>query len=392
MTDQPFSRGLPRRYKIRHIKLVTTKRDLKRFIAFPYHFYRHNPAWIPPLKIEQKKIFNPKKNSLLQHCDYQLFLLYEKDENIGRIAAYVDGAANQYWQAKIGFFGHYECIPDPEAATMLLETAEKWLKEKGMQVMRGQWNLVSQDIGFICEGFDLPPTVLSSYNPPYYNDHMVQYGMKKTRDLNVYNADLGKGYKLPPRFFSFTDKIARRYGVKIRNINMKRLVEDARIIVRLTNESLKDNWGYYPVDESEAENIAADLKMIIHPEMVFIAEVEGKPVGYLLSVPDVNDILKHMNGKLFPLGIFKLLRGIKKINRYRIWAMGILPEYQKRGASMLMFRRINDFGAPRGSYLEANWILEENDLMNNALIKLEFNLVKKYRIYEKEIEKLAQSS
>jgi GNAT superfamily N-acetyltransferase len=377
---------MPRRYKIRHIKLVTTKRDLKKFIAFPYHFYRRHPAWIPPLKIEQKKIFNPKKNSLLKHCDYQLFLLYEKAEIIGRIAVYINDAANKYWQAKIGFFGHYECIPDPGAADILLETAEKWLKEKGMQVMRGQWNLVSQDIGFIYEGFDLPPTVLSSYNPPYYNDHMVQYGMKKTRDLNVYNADLGKAYKLPPRFFSFTDKIARRYGVKIRTINMKRLVEDARIIVRLTNESLKDNWGYYPVDESEAENIAADLKMIIHPEMVFIAEVEGNPVGYLLSVPDVNDILKHMKGRLFPLGIFKLLRGIKKINRYRIWAMGILPEYQKRGASMLMFRRINDFAAPRGSYLEANWILEDNDLMNNALIKLEFDLVKKYRIYEKEIE------
>jgi GNAT superfamily N-acetyltransferase len=119
--------------------------------------------------------------------------------------------------------------------------------------------------------------------------------------------------------------------------------------------------------------------------VVLIAEVEGKPVGYLLAVPDVNDILKHMKGKLFPLGIFKLLRGIKKINRYRIWAMGILPPYQKRGLSVLMFRRINDIAASRGSYLEANWVLEDNALMNNALIKLELDLVKKYRIYEKEI-------
>lgn len=299
---------------------------------------------------------------------------------------YVNGAANKYWQAKVGFFGHYECIDDAGAAVMLLETAEKWLKERGMQAMRGQWNLVSQDIGFVYEGFDLPPTVLSSYNPPYYNRQMVQYGMEKARDLLVYNADLSKGYKLPERFFSFTDKIARRYGIKIRTIDMKRLVEDTRIIVRLTNESLKDNWGYYPVAESEAENIAADLKMIIHPEVVFIAEVEGRPIGYMLAIPDVNDILKHMPGRLFPLGIFKLLRGIKKINRYRIWAMGILPEYQKRGVSVLMFRRLNDIAAPRGSYLEANWVLEDNALMNNALIKLELDLVKKYRIYEKKID------
>jgi GNAT superfamily N-acetyltransferase len=385
MTNQSFGRGLPRRNKIRHIKLVTTKSDLKKFIAFPYHLNRSNPRWIPPLKIEQEKIFNPKKNSLLQHCDYQLFLLYETHQLIGRIAVYVDRAANKYWQAKVGFFGHYECIDDPGAAVMLLETAEKWLKEQGMQLMRGQWNLVSQDIGFIYEGFDLPPTVLSSYNPPYYNDQMVRYKMRKARDLLVYNAHLGKGYKLPDRFFSFTDKIARRYGVKIRTINMKKLVEDTRIIVRLTNESLKGNWGYYPVEETEAEHIAADLKMIIHPGLVLIAEVEGKPIGYLLAVPDVNDILKHMKGKLFPLGIFKLLRGIKKINRYRIWAMGILPPYQKRGVSVLMFRRLNDIAAPRGSYLEANWVLEDNALMNNALIKLELDLVKKYRIYEKKI-------
>jgi GNAT superfamily N-acetyltransferase len=268
---------------------------------------------------------------------------------------------------------------------MLLETGEKWLKEQGMQFIRGQWNLVSQDIGFIYEGFDLPPTVLSSYNPPYYNQQMVQYGMKKARDVLVYNADVSKGYKLPDRFFPFTDKIARRYGVKVRTINMKRLVEDARIIVRLTNESLKDHWGYYPVEETEAENIAADLKMIIHPEVVFIAEVEGKPIGYMLAIPDLNDILKHMKGRLFPMGIFKLLRGKKKINRYRIWAMGILPEYQKRGVSVLMFRKLNDVAAPGGFYLEANWILEDNALMNNALIKLEFDLVKKYRIYEKKI-------
>jgi GNAT superfamily N-acetyltransferase len=305
---------------------------------------------------------------------------------IGRIAVYIDNLANEYWKAKIGFFGHYECIDDPAAANLLLEAAENWLRERGMQAIRGQWNLVSQDIGFIYEGFDLQPTVLSSYNHRYYNDQMIHYGMKKARDLVVYNCDLGKGYKLPRRFFSFTDKIAHHYGVKIRTINMKKLVEDTRIILQLTNESLKDNWGYYPVEETEAEHIAADLKMIIHPEVVFIAEIEEKPIGYLLAIPDVNDILKNMNGKLFPLGIFKLLTGIKKLNRYRIWAMGILPEYQKRGVSVLMFCRLNDATASKGAYLEANWVLEDNALMNNALVKLEFDLVKKYRIYEKKID------
>jgi GNAT superfamily N-acetyltransferase len=335
--------------------------------------------------MEQEKIFNVRKNSMLRHCDSRLFLLYEGDRIIGRTAVYVDRTANEYWDRKIGFFGHYECIDDMDAAFMLLETAEKWLKQQGMDTMRGQWNLVSQDIGFVYEGFDLPPIVLSSYNFPYYNDQVVQYGMEKAKDLLVYRCDLGKGYKIPGRFLAFTDKIAQRYRVTVRPINMKQLVQDARIIVRLTNEALKDNWGYYPVEESEAKQMAADMKMIIHPEVILIAEVDGEPIGYVLTVPDVNIILKGMKGRLFPLGIFKLLQGIKKINRYRIWAMGILPPYQKKGISVLLFRKLNDLLAPGGSYVEANWVLEDNTLMNNALIKLKLDLVKKYRIYEKQI-------
>jgi len=304
---------------------------------------------------------------------------------IGRIAVFVNHAANKHWQKKIGFFGHYECVNDDNAALMLLEAGAKWLREQGMTKMRGQWNFVSQDIGFIVDGFDLPPVVLSSYNLPYYNDQVVKFGMKKVKDLLVYNCDTGKGYKIPGRFLKFTDLIARRYGVTVRPINMKKLVEDARIILRLTNESLADNWGYYPVAESEAEQIAADLKMIVHPEVVLIAEIDGQPIGYIITVPDVNHILKDMKGRLLPCGIFKLLRGIKKLNRYRIWAMGILPTYQRKGISVLMFRRLNDILAPKGSYIEVNYVLEDNDLMNNAIIKLEFDVVKRYRIYEAQL-------
>ena len=367
------------------IQAIATRPDLKRFIDFPYQLHRHTPHWIPPLKFDQKNIFNPKKNSVLQHCDYQFFLLFDDENLIGRIAVYVNHVANAYWQEKIGFFGHYECIDDQSAASLLLETAEQWLRQRGMETMRGQWNFVSQDIGFICAGFDIPPIVLSTYNPPYYNDQVIAFGMKKARDLLVYSCDTGKGYRIPDRFLAFTDRIAERYQVTVRPINMKKLVEDARIIVRLTNESIGDNWGFYPVDESEAEQLAADLKMIVHPEVVLIAEIDRKPIGYLLALPDVNIILKDLNGRLLPFGIFKLLRGIKKINRYRIWALGILPPYQKKGISVLLFRRLNDILGDKDVYVEANWVLEDNTLMNNALVQLQFDLVKKYRIYEKRV-------
>jgi len=368
-----------------NIHEVKTQGDLKKFINFPYHLHRLTPNWIPPLKFDQKNIFNPKKNAVLNHCEYQFFLLYENNKIIGRIVVYINHIANDYWNEKIGFFGHYECIDDQTAGLMLLQTAENWLKKRGIMKMRGQWNFVTQDIGFICEGFEVPQIVLSSYHPSYYNNHVLEFGMKKAKDLLVYSCDTTKGYKIPDRFIEFTDKITERYRVKVRPINMKKLVEDARIIVRLTNESIGDNWGYYPVDESEAEQIASDLKMIIHPEVVLIAEVDEEPIGYMLTIPDINIILKKLNGRLFPFGIFKLLRGLKKINRYRIWALGLLPPYQKKGISVLMFRRLNEILGDKDVYVEANWVLEDNALMNNALIQLKFDLVKKYRIYEKQI-------
>jgi len=368
-----------------HIKPVVENADLNTFIKFPYLLHRHTQNWIPPLLLDQKNIFNPKKNSALHHCDYQLFLLYNNEEIAGRIAVYVNRVANEYWNDKIGFFGHYECIDNQEAATLLLDTAEKWLGERGMKTMRGQWNFVSQDIGLIVDGFAVPPIVMSSYNPPYYNDQLTHFGMKKAKDLLVYNCDIATGYKIPERFLSFTDKIAERYRVAVRPIDMKNLVEDARIIVRLTNAATGGNWGYYPVEESEAEQIAADLKLVIHPEVVLIAEIDGEPIGYLLTLPDVNHILKGMNGRLFPFGIIKLIRGIKKLRRYRIWALGLLEPYQKKGISVLMFRRLNEILAPKNAYVEANWVLEDNTLMNNALRQLQFKQVKRYRIYEKKM-------
>jgi hypothetical protein len=375
-----------RRKNTMKIHAVKSRSELKKFINFPYRLHKNTPGWIPPLRLDQKNIFNPKKNSVLQHCDYQLFLLHRDKNIIGRIAVYINLTANEYWKEKIGFFGHYECFDDLEASEFLLKTAEDWLRKKGMEVMRGQWNFVSQDIGFICQGYDIPPIVLSSYNPPYYNDQVSQFGMKKIKDLLVYSCDLRKGYKMPERFFTTTDKIAERYGVTVRAIDAKNLVEEARTLVRLTNEATGENWGYYPVEEAEAEQIAADLKYIMHPEVILIAENKDGPIGYMLTIPDVNYILKDMNGRLFPFGFFKLMRGIKKSRRYRIWALGILKPYQQKGISVLLFRRLHDVLAHKNVYVEANWVLEDNVIMNNALEQLNFELVKKYRIYEKEIK------
>ncbi len=293
--------------------------------------------------------------------------------------------ANAALQENIGYFGYYECINDEQAAAVLLNTAANWLKEQGVSGIRGPWNFTTQDIGFVIEGFDLPPIILSSYSPAYYNAQLEANGFKKVKDLLVYSCNTSS-YSIPDRFVNFSDRIARRYHLTVRSLDMKNLPDEARLIVRLTNESLMGNWGFYPVPEEEAEQMAADLKMIIHPEVVLIAEADGQPVGYMLTLPDVNHLLKDLNGRLFPTGIFKLLRGVKKLTRYRIWALSILPEYQRKGVSILMFRRLNELLAGRDYYIEANWVLEDNALMNNALKNLQLDLVKKYRIYEKALD------
>jgi GNAT superfamily N-acetyltransferase len=358
---------------------------LRRFITFPYRLHRQHPQWIAPLRLEQKKIFNPAKNKFLQHCEYALFLLLEGKRVIGRIAAFVNHVANEYWQEQIGFFGHYECIDDRDAALLLLKKAEDWLRDRKMRTMRGPWNFVSQDFGLIVEGYELAPTVLSSWNPLYYNKQLLQFGLNKARDMLVYSCDISRGYLIPQRFVDFTERIAERYRVRIRPLDMKNLLRDARTIVRLTNISLSRNWGFYPIAEEEAEDIAADLKPIVHPEAVLIAEIDGKPIGYILAIPDVNHLLKKSHGRLGPLTLLRLLVGIKSLNRYRIWAMGIVPEYQKKGISILLFKRLNEVLAPRRVYVEANWVLEDNALMNNALRQLQFDLVKRYRVYEKKL-------
>ena len=164
---------------------VNKRKDLTQFINLPYRLFKTNKHWVPPLKLDQKNIFNPKKNTILQHCDYQLFILKEDQQVIGRVAVYINRHYNQHWQEKVGFFGHYECIDKLSASQMLLNTAQIWLQERGMTLMRGPWNFVSQDFGFIVDGFELSPVILSSYNPPYYIDQMKQFKMTKAKDLLV---------------------------------------------------------------------------------------------------------------------------------------------------------------------------------------------------------------
>jgi ribosomal protein S18 acetylase RimI-like enzyme len=366
---------------------VQTRAELRAFIELPYQLYRNDQVWVPPLRSEQWSQFDLNRNPMLQHCEYALFLAKKDGLMVGRVSAFIDHMALDAWKQPIGLFGSYECLDDVEVSQALLSAARQWLEQKGMQTMRGPWSFASQEWGTVIEGFTPSPVVLAPYNPPFYNDQLTTFGFKKAKDLLVYFIDAQDGYQIPERYLTLTDKIKAKYGVRVRCVDMHNLEKDVLQLVKLANESISDNWGYYPVTDAEAHAMARDMKAIVHPKALLLAEDStGRPIGFAMSLPDINTLLKDMNGNLFPLGWIKLLTGLPKIKAYRMWALGVIPEYQGKAIDTLLYRATYEAIFNDQLRLEINYVLEDNDRMNNALLKLGAKPLRRYRVYEKKIE------
>lgn len=365
------------------IKTVQTAADLRTFIDLPYRLYKDDPIWVPPLRSEARAQFEHKKNPFLDHCQYQLFLLEVNGKTIGRIAAFIDLLALDYWGEKIGLFGYFECPPDQQAATLLLNAARSWLQNKNMHVMRGPWSFVSQEWGMVVEGHTPSPCVMAPHNPPYYNDHLVQFGLEKIKDLLVYYIDTSEGDKIPERILKLTDRVANRCGVTVRQLEMKNFEAEVDRIVSLSTATIGDNWGYVPVTEAEVYAMARDLKPIINPKGVFFADdAAGKTIGFGVAIPDVNVILKGLNGHLLPFGWAKLMWQLPHLTQYRMFALGVIPKYQGKAVDSLIYRSINEALYTPSTRIEINYVLEDNAPMNNAIKKLEAKPLRRYRVYQ----------
>ena len=365
---------------------VESKAELKRFINFPYKFYKDDPNWVPLLRTELNNQFNPKKNPLLDHCTYSLFLLIEEDQVIGRIAAFIDHLAVDFWNEKIGLFGYYECIPDQGASRMLLDAAANWLRDQGMESMRGPWSFVPEEWGLVVEGFTPPPVIMAPYNPPYYDQQLTEFGLTKVKDLLCYYISGKEGYQIPDRILTLTDRIAERYGVSVRPVDMKRYDEEVAVFLELSNSSIIDNWGYSPVTDAEADTMAKDLKQVIQPKGVVFAETaDGEPIGFAIALPDINTLLKGLNGRLFPFGWLKLLLGIPHLKSYRMFALGVIPEYHGLGIDSLIYRALYESLFSPDIWMEINYVLEDNYHMNNAIHKLLAKPLRRYRIYQRDL-------
>jgi len=362
-----------------------TRKDIKRFAFFPKELYKGDPLWVPPLWNDERRAYTRCGNPVLNSSDYTLFLAHENGKILGRTVAYVDHAFNRFYKTAIGFFGAFECI-DQDTARALIASSETWLEKKGMSAIRGPIHPAAENWGFLFEGFETPPVFMSPYNPPEYNQYIASLGYTKIKDLLVYEGDFRKGYIIPERFLKFKENFLKRNpSFSVRRINTKRLLKEAEIIWELSNASLSGNWGYVPVDRDIMIDMVKKLGAILDENAVWFVEDGGQAVGFCLGFPDLNVILKKIDGKMFPLGFFSILLGAKRLTDYRLFGLAVLPEYHGLGLDVLLYVHLYEYLKPKCIRLEANYILEDNYKIRNALEKLDLKLIKTYRIYEKRL-------
>ena len=371
------------------MKVVTVRdrKQMRAFVRVPKIIHGENPCYVPPIWMDENKAYTGRNNPILKNSDFALFLALDDDgQPIGRTIAYIDFTFNKYYNIKMGFFGAFECIDDAKAARLLNETAETWLRERGMDTIRGPIHPVAENWGFVYMGYDTPPVYMSPWNPEYYHEFFTGSGYDKAKDLMVYEADIEKGYALPERFDDFTRRYLARYpGITIRRLDMRRIKDDARAIWEISNQSLADNWGYVPLDLPVMEDMLKKLKMIVDPDAVWMVEHEGKPVGYCLGFPDINILLSRIRGHMLPIGWARLLLGVKKLRDYRLFGLAVHPEWQGKALDALMYIHLYQNLLAKRVRMEANYILEDNLHIKNALERLGMQHSKTYRIYEKPL-------
>jgi GNAT superfamily N-acetyltransferase len=372
--------------RINGITLATTKNERKQFIEFPYQHYSEDENWIPPLKMEQKKLIDTEKNPFYDNADIALFLAEQDGEPCGRIAAIQDRRYNEHHNNKTGFFGFFECINDQSVANLLFKVAGDWLKQRGHTDVLGPANPSMMDeIGILIDGFEYEPSFMMPYHKPYYNNLITSAGLEKGMDLYAFrvtqaNVTLDRIYR--------AEEIVRRRlpKLKIREIDTKNLDQEVEIVRNIFNQAWSQNWGFIPLSKEELEDLANDLKLILDPKVAHIAEVDGEPVAFSIALPDLNQALKHTDGTLFPTGIFKLLWHRRNINQLRTALMGVIPEYQGKGIDALLHKEAIINGREVGyNSSELSWVLESNKNMIRVAEKLGANIEKTYRMYTKEL-------
>lgn len=368
-------------------QVVQTRGDQKAFLDLEREVYRDDPNWVPPLWMVRKELVGFKHHPFYDDANRQALIVRRGDRVVGRILAIINHAHNRRYDERRGFFGFYECMDDVEASNELFTSALRWLREQGMTDVRGPVNpSLNYECGLLVDGFDSPPTYMIPHNRDYYGRLIEAFGFEQVQDLFSYDAHMDMRGNLDPKLQFVVDEATRRFNVKCRPIDRTRFAADIRSFLKIYNLSLQQTWGYVPMSEAEIDHQGKGLKYLIVPELTSIAEIDGKPVGAGFGLLDFNQIIKKIDGRLFPLGWIKLLTGKRKIDRLRLISTNVLPEYQKWGLGLVTLARILPDAITYGIKIgEFSWVLESNKLSRGTIERGGAKRTKVHRIYDRSL-------
>lgn len=367
------------------IVAVTSASLLRKFIKLPWKIYRGDPFWVPPLIVDMKKMLDRTKHPFFQHSSAELFLAMRQGKVVGRIAAILNNNHNRYHNEKTAFFGFFESIDNQEIASALLDRAAQWARDRGMRQLLGPMNYsTNETVGILIEGFDSHPCVMMPHNPPYYPALIENAGFGKAMDLYAWWMMAEKG--LNPKILRVGGMVVKDEEICVRSIDMNNFWGDVEILKRIYNDAWSSNWGFVPMTAAEFRHMAKELKTIVDPRVVLIAEKRGEPVAFSIVLPDFNQALAKINGRLLPFGLLKLMYYGRRIRRVRVLALGIAKKMQNWSGigSALYYETFHRAIAAGYTSGEFSWTLENNDLINRSMRLFGAEIYKRYRIYQRK--------
>jgi len=369
------------------VRPVAGKRDLERFVRLPFELYRNEPRWVAPLLTDVRKRLDRKRNPFFAHAEAEYFLAWRDGRPVGRISAQVDRRFNDHQANDWGLWGFFESEDDPETAGALLAAAEDWLRARGSDRMVGPMDFTTNDeCGLLIEGHDRPAIILATWQHPYYEGLIESAGLVKAMDLLMWSLHISDRDRVHPAIWEAAGKVESEHGIVCRPMRKRDLDAEVTAFLEVYNAAWEKNWGAVPLTAEEAHHYARDLKPVLDENWAMIAERKdtGEVVGAALTLPDFNQVLAHLNGRLLPFGWVKALYWRRKIDSVRVFALGVKPDYQHTGVAARFYQMHFESAArTRQKQGEMGWILETNKPMNRAMEGMGGEVVRRFRLYER---------
>jgi GNAT superfamily N-acetyltransferase len=368
---------------------VSGGRDLRRFIDLPYRLHANHPLWVPPLRLERRLFLNRRLNAFFSHGEAAYFLARDGGRVVGRVSAQINHAFNEHQDKRWGWFGFLELEDDPRVARALLDAAAGWLGARGMERIVGPADFsMNDESGVLIEGFELRPMIRQPWHPPYYQRLVEEAGMAKAMDLLMWNLEVSDRSRVLPVIFELAEKVESEHGIRVRPMRRRQLRKDLDAFAEVYNSAWSKNWDFVPYSKKDLDAYAQELQLVFDKHWFMIAERidTGEVVGMAMTIPDINQVLAKMGGRILPFGWRHFVNKGRIMDRVRVGFLGVKPEYQHTGvAAKLYVEHFNAAAVRRQSGGEMGWILETNTAMNRGMEAMGGRIVKRYRVYERPL-------